>query len=61
MRHAGTLTTTEVPVRRLTRLGSIAAIATTALLGAACEADDGGPSPGQEEPADDTNDDDGLY
>lgn len=48
-------------MRKLTRLGSVAAIATTALLGAACEADDGGPSPGQEEPADDTNDDDGLY
>lgn len=54
------LTTTEVPVRKLTRLGSVAAIATTALLGAACEADDGGQSPG-EAPADEANEDDGLY
>lgn len=48
-------------MRRLTRLGSVAAIVTTVLLGAACEADDGGRSPGQESPADGTNEDDGLY
>lgn len=48
-------------MRKLTRLGSVAAIATTALLGAACEADDGGQSPGQDAPADDANEDDGLY
>jgi hypothetical protein len=48
------------PFKKVTAAVTIVA---TAVLGTACATDDGGTSPGQEAPADDTGggDDDGLY
>jgi hypothetical protein len=48
-------------VHKPSRFGAITAIAVTALVGAACEADGGGESPGEQTPADGGTEDEGLY